>query len=87
MDTAKVDLLIQFALAVAAEEDALAERELGPIHLIKYVYLADSHTPSVTTGRHSPARPGSSSTSVPGTCRSTLESLRRRTLFTRRCET
>ena len=41
MDTKKVDLLIQFALAVAAKEDDYTDRELGPIHLIKYVYLAD----------------------------------------------
>ena len=37
----QVDLLIQYALLVAGEEDALFDRQLGPIHLIKYVYLAD----------------------------------------------
>ncbi|MDZ7758873.1 MAG: hypothetical protein U5L00_01265 [Desulfovermiculus sp.] len=40
MDTAKVDTLLQYILAVAAEND-FGERELGPIHLIKYLYLAD----------------------------------------------
>ncbi len=40
MNTARVDLLIQYALAVASENDWM-DRELGPIHLIKYVYLAD----------------------------------------------
>lgn len=41
MDLQKVDKIIQYALAVAAEEDDFKDRELGPIHLIKYVYLAD----------------------------------------------
>ena len=40
MDTAKIDTLLQYILAVAAEND-FGERELGPIHLIKYLYLAD----------------------------------------------
>lgn len=41
MDTKKVDLLIQYALAVAAEEGHPFDRELRPIHLIKYCYLGD----------------------------------------------
>lgn len=41
MDTRKIDLIIQYALALASEQDEWQERELGPIHLIKYVYLAD----------------------------------------------
>ncbi|NGY06563.1 SocA family protein [Solimonas terrae] len=41
IDTAKTDLVIQFALLLAGEEDTFADRMLGPIHLIKYVYLAD----------------------------------------------
>lgn len=41
MDTRKVDLIIQYALAVASEAEDYRERELGPIHLLKYVYLAD----------------------------------------------
>lgn len=36
----RVDLLIQFCLAVAGEGDP-GEQALGPIHLVKYVYLAD----------------------------------------------
>lgn len=36
-----IDKLIQFALLVAGEEDDFQDRQLGPIHLIKYVYLAD----------------------------------------------
>lgn len=41
MDSSKVDRIIQYALAVAADEDSVFARELSPIHLIKYVYLAD----------------------------------------------
>jgi len=41
MDTPRTDLIIQYALAVAGEADDFRERELGPIHLIKFVYLAD----------------------------------------------
>lgn len=40
MDRSKVDKIIQYALAVAGDQD-ICDRELGPIHLIKYVYLAD----------------------------------------------
>ncbi len=40
MDTAKTDLVIQYALAVAGERERNCQ-ELGPIHLVKYVYLAD----------------------------------------------
>lgn len=36
-----VDRLLQYALLVAGENDELRERALGPIHLIKYVYLGD----------------------------------------------
>ena len=41
MDPTKVDLIMKFALAVAGRQDTPRERELGPIHLIKLVYLAD----------------------------------------------
>jgi hypothetical protein len=41
MDAKKIDLLIQYALAVASEEDHPFDRQLRPIHLIKYCYLAD----------------------------------------------
>ena len=34
-------LVLQFALFTAGEEDQQHERQLGPIHLLKYVYLAD----------------------------------------------
>lgn len=40
-DLSKVDLLIQYSLLVAGEEDDFMDRDLGPIHLLKYVYLAD----------------------------------------------
>ncbi len=40
MDSNRVDLLIKYALVVAGQEDP-GNRELGPIHLVKYVYLAD----------------------------------------------
>lgn len=41
METAKIDLVIQYALLAAGLEDDKFDRQLGPIHLIKYVYLAD----------------------------------------------
>jgi len=41
MDVARVDQVIQFALLEAGRQDDPFERELGPIHLIKYAYLAD----------------------------------------------
>lgn len=49
MDRRKIDLLLQYALAVAGGRDSVREelhflgreQELGPIHLLKYVYLAD----------------------------------------------
>jgi hypothetical protein len=40
MDTPKTDLVIQYALAVAGEGEK-GGQDLGPIHLLKYVYLAD----------------------------------------------
>jgi len=40
MDTHKADLLLQFIIAVAGQRDS-GERKLGPIHLVKYAYLAD----------------------------------------------
>lgn len=39
--TTKTDLLIQYALRVAADNEDPYRRSLGPIHLIKYVYLGD----------------------------------------------
>lgn len=40
MDTQKTDMLLQFVLAVAGQAD-YPNKELRPIHLLKYVYLAD----------------------------------------------
>ena len=37
----RIDQIFQYALARAACADDFRERELGPIHLLKYVYLAD----------------------------------------------
>lgn len=36
-----INLVIQYSLLTAGEEDEYFDRQLGPIHLIKYVYLAD----------------------------------------------
>ncbi|MGE4557885.1 MAG: hypothetical protein AB7D07_13830 [Desulfovibrionaceae bacterium] len=40
MDTSRLDNVLQYALAVASKLD-WDQRELGPIHLVKYAYLAD----------------------------------------------
>ncbi len=40
MDNNKVDLLLKYILAAEGQED-YGNREVGPIHLVKYVYLAD----------------------------------------------
>lgn len=36
-----VDLIIQYSLLAAGDEDDYLDCQLGPIHIIKYVYLAD----------------------------------------------
>lgn len=41
MDIPRCDKVIQFALLEAGCQDDYTERELGSIHLLKYVYLAD----------------------------------------------
>ncbi len=41
MDIERVKSLVRYAVAVASQKDDWQDRELGPIHLIKYVYLAD----------------------------------------------
>jgi hypothetical protein len=41
LDQRRVDLVLQYVLVRAAQEDDWRDRELGPIHLLKYVYLAD----------------------------------------------
>src|SRR6266498_1490035 len=40
MDPLKVDLVLKYAMAAASREE-WDRRELGEIHLLKYVYLAD----------------------------------------------
>lgn len=40
-DQRKTDLLLQYILVRAAQEDDWRDRELGPIHFLKYAYLAD----------------------------------------------
>ena len=40
-DPSRVDLLLQYTLLIAGERNEFLDRQLGPIHLIKYVYLAD----------------------------------------------
>jgi hypothetical protein len=40
MDVTRIDLLLGFVLAAAGEEE-FDNRELGPIHLIKYAYIGD----------------------------------------------
>lgn len=41
MNPARVEGVFGYALAVAAQADHPRDRELGPIHLLKYLYLAD----------------------------------------------
>lgn len=40
-DHKNIDLVIQFALLTAGDQDDSYDQNLGPIHLIKYAYLAD----------------------------------------------
>lgn len=40
-DPSRIDVLLGYALLVSGEQDDLPDRQLGPIHLVKYVYLAD----------------------------------------------
>ena len=41
MNEARVDAVLGYALALVAQADEWNRRELGPIHLLKYLYLAD----------------------------------------------
>jgi len=41
MDLDRTDLVLEFVLLAAGRADEFLERFLGPIHLLKYVYLAD----------------------------------------------
>jgi len=40
-DLIKIHQIMQYALLVSGQNDDPYERQLGPIHLVKYVYLAD----------------------------------------------
>jgi hypothetical protein len=40
-DQHRTDRLLQYVLVVAADEDDWRDRELGPIHFLKYAYLSD----------------------------------------------
>lgn len=37
----RIDKVLQYTLLIAGQEDDYFDRDLGPIHLIKYLYLAD----------------------------------------------
>jgi hypothetical protein len=50
LDVARIDALLQFILAVAGQQDELRDRELGPIHFLKYAYLADLAYADVNNG-------------------------------------
>jgi hypothetical protein len=41
VDPARIEAVLGYVLAVAAQADDWRHRELGPIHLLKYLYLAD----------------------------------------------
>jgi hypothetical protein len=43
MDALRIQNLVQYILAEAAQDEDWMNRELGPIHIIKYVYLADMY--------------------------------------------
>jgi hypothetical protein len=50
-DIKKIDSIIQFALLCAGQDEEWSRRELGTIHLIKYVYLADYHHALTQSGQ------------------------------------
>ena len=41
LNPTRLDQLYQYALAIAAQAEDFKQRDLGPIHLLKYAYLAD----------------------------------------------
>jgi len=49
-DFERIDILLKYILTVAGQED-WENRELGPIHLIKYVYLTDLAYAEHTNGK------------------------------------
>lgn len=50
-DSAKIDRVMQFAVLLAGRNDDRFERELGRIHLIKCVYLADAEYAEANQGK------------------------------------
>lgn len=46
-----VDLVVKYALLIAGQGDDFASRRLGPIHLLKYVYLADLYYAERNNGK------------------------------------
>ncbi len=41
MNTQNIELLIKYILGVAGQQEDFGYQELGPIHVLKYIYLAD----------------------------------------------
>lgn len=41
LNPTRLDRLFQYAVAIAAQSENYKQRELGPIHILKYAYLAD----------------------------------------------
>ncbi len=50
-DVDKIKNILQYALLAAGQSDSPLERQLGAIHLIKYVYLADMEYAKYNQGR------------------------------------
>ena len=51
MDRERLTQIVRYALGVASEADEWNERELGPIHLLKFAYLADLAHAKRTNGQ------------------------------------
>jgi hypothetical protein len=51
VDTERVDSLMRFIVLTAGQSDEFRDRAVGPIHLIKYLYLADLAYASRNNGR------------------------------------
>jgi len=51
MDKEKVNKLIYLILYLASQNDDWRDRQLGPIHLIKYIYLADLEYAKIHNGQ------------------------------------
>lgn len=50
-DTNRIDAVLQYALLAAGDQDDFRDRALGPIHLIKYTYIADLAFAEANEGR------------------------------------